>query len=43
LEPARTFNGDAAGEFDTFKSDVLSIVETELANASDSFLSRLKD
>lgn len=43
LEPARKFNGDAAQEFDNFKADVLSIIETELANPSDSFLSRLKD
>jgi predicted nucleotide-binding protein len=43
LEPAREFSGDAAQEFDALKSEVLSIIETELANKSDSFLSRLKD
>jgi hypothetical protein len=43
LEQAREFNGEAAREFETSKLDALSIIETELANASDSFLSRLKD
>ena len=43
LEAARKFDGDATQEFDAHKSDVLSIIETELANTSDSFLSRLKN
>lgn len=43
LEAACKFNEKAARDFDAHKSDVLSILETELANSSDSFLSRLKD
>ena len=30
LKPARKFNGDATQEFDSLKSDMLSIIETEL-------------
>ena len=43
LQAARKFNGESAQEFEALRSEVLSIIETELANTSDSFLSRLKD
>ena len=43
LKTARTFSGEAGREFDTLKSDVLSIIETRLADVSDEFLGRLKD
>jgi predicted nucleotide-binding protein len=43
LAPARGFAREVARQFDADKSEILSILSTELANSSDPFLSRLKD
>ena len=43
LEPSRKFNDEAVREFDAHKMDVISVLETELADSSDPFLTRLKD
>ena len=42
LGPARTAAADAAGVFDETKAEVVSILEIELSQASDPFLSLLK-
>lgn len=42
LETPKKFTSEVNDDFDRYKSDVLSILETELVDAPDSFLSRLK-
>ena len=43
LKQPRKFNDEAVREFDAHKMDVISVLETELADSSDPFLTRLKD
>ena len=43
LDPAHEFCDHALPEFETMKSTVASILETELGKSSDNFLKRLKD
>ncbi len=43
LEPSRKFNDEATREFDAEKMDVLSVLEIEISESTDPFLTRLKD